>query len=301
MKETQSMKEPQAGIFLCEVNEFDETFYNGPKTEHFITRLNLMHEAAIEGFRRNNLTYNQQELQDIKDFYTQKSVIASNLSKNNFSTSEFDGTTPEMNDANQKFFIDGYDKGKKLLQDAFRDFERELKSKGVNKERLVDLEKEVVLKRNRPLIINKYKIPGVNRTFVSIQNPIFDVTNPSSIRNREGLCTNAAFSLSGYIDDEGKIVITSEASRHSSPPPITEPDKYIRQKITAQNVKQEINEIVKSKVDPSKIPANNSEQSPIEIDWNNMILLTTKKIDALRNKISGGCRKVDRKRGNFDV
>lgn len=257
---------------IYEVNEFGKGFYNGPNFEHFFERLGLMMETAL----KNLPPEAHGNLNKMCEFYENQLLVCMG---NSISDGIGIQEGAELSTENKNKFNEKFNAAKAVLQDAFEDFDQVLADHGA--EELLVLEKQFVLERGRPTIINTFKIPGSERTFVSIQKPLLEHTQPSSIRNKEGLC-NAVTTHSGYINDAGEIVITHEASRHSSTPPIAIKDPYIRQKVAAGNVYQELVQLVRNKVEDD-IPVN-SEQEPIELDWNNMILLTPKTVDAARNK-----------------
>lgn len=266
--------DPATKKVVYEFNRFEPGFDNGPSVDHFMERLSLIAQTLEKNVPEGD---SERVRKQFEDHYITRLQDAL---KEGVDVPIGTGFTPE----NQEILRTRFNAAKEVLQEAFGDASQVVASYGKT-ENFIDLEKELIVQRGRPTIINTFQVPGDGTVYFSAQMPLLEKTIPSSIRNQEGLC-NAAMTFTGVVSDDGGLKVLHEASRHSSIPPIAIEDVLKRQCIANQNVMQELQQIVRRKVGDHP-PLGNSKAYPVELDWNTMILLTPKTVDNARNKSKG--------------
>ena len=267
--------DPATNVVEYEFNHFEPVFYNGPSRVHFEDRLTLIAETL-----EHNLPEDAREgvRSKFEEYYKEQLKAVLGVDEKLITGDE------TFNDENRKPLEEKFEAAKRILQEAFENASQ-LVSEHVKDANFTELEKHEVVNRGRPVIINTFQVPGDSKTYFSAQKPLLDTTIPSSIRNQEGLC-NAVMTFTGFVGEGENLCVLHEASRHSSIPPIAIEDPVVRQQISVGNAMQELEQLVFQKVG-DRIPIDNARDNPIELDWNNMILMTPKAVDNARNRAMG--------------
>lgn len=266
-------------------NEFADNAVNGARNEDFENRLTLIFDAASFGLKKSSLTPQKQQeieilLAEIKE---RKSKELDNLAK----VENLLATEPESDEQ----FMGIYNDAKGIIREAFAEVSGILNDNLENAD-LVKLENEFIKDQGRPTIVNTFSIDGSAVKLVNIHKPMFSKTLPSTARNEQGL-SNALHNLSGTVstaEDGQEVVNISQATfRHSSIPPIAIENKYERIKGAVYNAGQVVDVIINSALGSLDTIPESSVENPIELNWNNMILLTPLQlVDRPMNRKKGG-------------
>lgn len=290
-----------------EINEYKDGAYHGVKTEGFIERQRVLMNAArqyVESFLVNDEesyeailgTYVEDLFQDIE---------------NKFLTAIWDMQIDPaiIQNPDRKVGQEHYDKihakAEKLLSQMARDVQyiirdiphSEYEGKQFNLNALIQIEKNYIISRGRPTIINTYFIPGMDvndessrKHFFSMHKPASTLDEsgdlprpmlPSTVRDREGL-SNYVVTSYGELTKEGAKT-RFQGVRHTSYPPITIRDPNRRQAIAFRNCKQNLTDLTASILDahPERLT---SQENPLVIPLRTMMLLSPQKnIDFFRN------------------
>lgn len=273
-----------------EINEHKEGAYNGVKREGFIKRKELIKSAAEKFVKEKGLPNSGQILDAINKLDT-------NFLKTIYKEEYFLDTTNmrkgySANEADIKAVTEYYSEKHKKCLELIAQFAKDVqhlisesvpKGQTFNLDDLDKMERECVLERNRPVIINTFFYK--NRKFVNIQRPESPKTIPSTIRDRKGLA-NYVTTCFGEIKN-GEVIVTSQAVRHSSFPPIAIKNKFLRQAYAVANFKQGLTDYVKKLIESR--PELYIAEKPIPISWRAMMLFTPKAGDqAVRNRAING-------------
>ena len=305
-----------------EINEYEPGAYNGPKTENFIERQRVLINAAKR--YANNLPIKDVEknerakekinalLSDIEeDFISQLSQKENNIDPYIISN--------EDQKIADRHYNEVYAQAEKLLAQMARDIqfvvhavskEADENCEKFDSARLAQTEKDYIVARGRPTILNTYFIKGPHRQikqYFSTQTPASTINEkgekaptrmlhvegnrrprpmlPSSIRDREGLVNYVETAFGVLSEENGKIkaVTKSIAIRHSSYSPITIKDPYKRSAMACRNCKQNLTDLAASMLQTHP-DVQTSVESPLVIPLRTMMLLTPKQnIDFFRN------------------
>ena len=285
-----------------EINEFEKGAYHGPKTEGFIVRENLLMRSAERYIEKLNI--HEEKKQEVKN-------LLNDLEKNFLDdiAQEDCRVDPRlMQDPDKKVSQGHYDavhgKAQKLLAQLVRDLQfaiHEVSAKADPKSKKFDMhafeqaEREYIVARGRPTILNTYFVEDSDKQFFSMQRPASAINEqgqriprdmlPSTVRDRAGL-PNYVITSFGEVakeDDNLKTTTLFEGIRHSSYPPIKIKDPIERGIIACENCKQNLTDITASilEVNPH---LQTSRDEPLVIPLRAMMLLTPKKnIDKFRN------------------
>jgi len=158
-------------------------------------------------------------------------------------------------------------------------------------DKFTQLEKEMVLNRRRPVIINLFSLPDPKdeektRRFANIHSPIDPGgrTIPSTLRERRGLA-NYVLSSFGEVDADDQVSISFQAVRHGIFSPLQIPQKTHREAIAAQNVRQAL--VHAAKKTPREEGKGTSKEQPMKVEIRDVLLLSPLKGDIFRNRKKG--------------
>lgn len=269
-----------------EVKEFEEGAYNGPVMEDFRRRQLLVMKAATAFVMEN--AENISDLQSVSealnhlDMEFQKTLQEPEYQLDYAVMKTGIDATAHLEEINEKQV--------ELIAQFARNAQHIINSSmAVGECQISDLErfeKEQVLNRGRPVIVNIFTIDG--QKFFSMQTPEARTiegkkgsTIPSSLRERQGLA-NYVSTTFGTISAGGEITILHHAVRHSSYSPIAIADACLRQGMAIQNVKQLMRDLAETL--RGELGGGDSPEHPITIPLRTMILLTPLLGDSLRNK-----------------
>ena len=275
-----------------EINEHEEGAYNGVKREGFIKRQELIKSAAEKFIKRESLLNGPEILEAIKKLdmnfiktiYKEEFWLDTKIMRQGYSANEAEIKTVT------EYYSDKHKKCLELIAQFAKDVQHLISESlpkgsklGFNLDDLDKMERECVLERNRPTIINTFFYQ--KRKFINMQRPESLNTIPSTIRDRKGLANYVTTSF-GEIKN-GEVIITSQTVRHSSYPPIAIENKYLRQAYAVQNFKQGLADYVTKLLETRSEP--NTEDKPIFVSWRTMMLFTPKCADKkVRNRSFNG-------------
>lgn len=272
-----------------EVNEYKENSYNGPTTEDFIKRQELICNASKQYIESKKILNKDAVLKAID--YLEQGIVR-DLNQESF---QVDWKTIQ---AGKEDITKDYEKSNQLATKRIAQFARDVQevidqSLGKNSFSIKDLdlsEKEYVLNRGRPTIINTFTYKGSkilhmhvpeSKEYLSKNTSVGLNTIPSTIRNRLGLA-NYISTYGGFINPEGQVKITYQGMRHSSYPPIAIESAPIRQAIASENVKQGLKDVAYKILATN--PRDTSRRDPLVIPLRSMLLFTPIIGDFLRNR-----------------
>jgi hypothetical protein len=160
---------------------------------------------------------------------------------------------------------------------------------------LKEYEAKVLQQRNerRPVVINQYRLQGVDKVFVNIQTPkamteingkrVLGPTIPTNQRDTVGLLNYVSIST-GSVEKDGSVQIEFQSIGHAVLPPLLIKNSALRQAIAAKNALQLItDEAAEALLAMDKI----KEGQIIDVPLNYMMLVTAWKGDFVRNKSMG--------------
>jgi hypothetical protein len=269
-----------------QVKEFEEDAYSGPVTEEYKDRQKLLHLAAHH--------YIAEHSENIRDVGVLSNVLDEitrdfdeQLKKPEYQLDEQEmrngsEATPHYMVFNENILhlMAQYAKDVQYVINA------SLKEGEFTVSDLDQCEREAVLQRGRPIVVNIFSHEG--KRFVSMQTPESkdternpDKTIPSTLRDRPGLA-NYVSTAFGTVDEAGQVNISYCAIRHSSYSPIAVQDENLRQGIAIANVRQMMTDLAEKMKDTQK--ETNSEQNPLVIPLRTMMLLTPVVGDQFRNR-----------------
>ncbi len=280
-----------------QINEFSKDAYHGVKTEGFHKRQELLKEAARRCIEEN--VSDPQRKQVLK--------VLNQLDEDVHHAIETEcQINPEEIKSNPEkieYYEEIHKKALGLLAQFAKDTEYLIKQASPNGFKLSELEKaerEHVVERGRPVIINTFFSPGEGgalKQFVSMQTPAartFDdegnrvegPTIPSTLRDREGL-VNYVVSAFGEVTPDAanapQVQILFEGIRHSSYPAIAIKDEQKRIAIACGNCRQGLTDIAERLIGEGEFPET-SQEKPLKVSLRTMMLLTAKQLDFVRNK-----------------
>lgn len=281
-----------------EINEYAKGAYHGPKVEGFIERQSIITGAAkkkIETFPVEDQTQLLAALNKLEDDF----LLEMHEPKYYIEPDIIQGTQKQTA---EEYYQVKHQMSEKLVAQYFKDVQslihhyvkiRNPKEK-FSIQHLESVEKEFILERGRPSILNTYFIEGSEKQFFSMQKPASTENNqglavrpflPSSIRDRQGLA-NYVITSFGTLNKTGgtyETAVQFEAIRHSSYPPIAVKKAHERWAMACKNCKNVLTDLAQGflKYHPD---IKTSPEEPLSIPLRSMILLTPKKIDFLRNR-----------------
>lgn len=260
-----------------EHNTLDPDYYNGVKTEDFITQSNLMFETALAYSLGRGETF----LQDIKEHHEA-------TSKRLTEECSIDPKIMQKGGENAvQYYTKQHEKALDIMAEEYNYLENQLQA--VSRDQnlsLAELQTKQVQDRNRPMILNTYKAFAGSNTHFDMQIPLGSETIPSSVRDSEKLC-NYVLTCSGTVGSNGEVVTTLEATRYSRPTPISIENSYQRQALAAQNIKQDISTEMRRRVEKEGLPPSTSKEKPLKIKMSAMMLFTPKRLDQVRQRKYG--------------
>lgn len=269
-----------------EVKEFGEGAYNGPVMEDYRRRQLLIMKAAWAFIMEN--AENIEDIESVSkslsylDVEFQKALQEPEYQLDYAVMKTGIDATAHLEDINKKQV--------ELIAQFARNAQHIINSSLTTGECKISdldrLEREQVLNRGRPIVVNIFTING--KKFFSMQTPETrdekgkkGSTIPSTLREREGLA-NYVSTTSGMISDQGDVTVQHYAIRHSSYTPIAVSDTILRQGIAIQNVKQLMGDLAETLREGQG--GGDTPENPITIPLRSMILLTPLVGDHLRNK-----------------
>lgn len=292
-----------------EVNEFEPNAYNGAKTEDFIERQSVLMNAAKKYVA-------ELPLRDESNKEAAQSKIGALLNEidkrflEEIRKPDYFIDPEIMKDPArcEAHYLKIHAKVEKLLGQSARDIQFvihdtsrtfEPNCKKFNLHALRQQEKEYIIARGRPIIINTYFLndkENRQKQFFNMQKPASLINErgewsprdviPSTVRDREGL-VNYVISSFGTINSETmEPTVLFEGGRHTSYPPVFIKNSYSRQCIACQNCKQNLIDITAAIV-RSQPEMKTDQDNPLVIPLRAMMLLTPKKLDSARNKKKG--------------
>lgn len=221
------------------INDYTRGQYNGPNSEDFSTRLELLSQAAFKHVGENGPA--KDGMEKLEKHYKKQLDTQCRV--------KIETMVGRDTEAAQAHYAAANKDAVKLMAQYATDIVAlinktmppEVGKPKLTLNHLQQLEKEIVKARGRPTIVNVFT--HLDKTYVSMQKPILrstgSTTTPSSIRDREGLSNYVETSL-GIIREDGKPELLFQGVRHSSYPPIAIADRFEREKIAAKNCKQSI-------------------------------------------------------------
>lgn len=268
-----------------EVKEFTEGAYNGALMEDYRRRQLLVMKAAttfvaenFDQFTNDNVSKSLKKLNE--SFEEEYKKPGYRLEHDVMKSGK--GAAAHLEEINKK----QVNLIAQFIRDASHIISSEMKSGECKISDLDRLERELVLNRGRPIIVNIFKVHG--QKFFSMQTPeTRDGTGkrgntiPSTLREREGLA-NYVSTTSGTISEKGDVTVEHHAIRHASYTPIAIEDSYLRQGIALQNVKQLMRDLAVTL--KSEQGGGDSRENPIVIPLRSMMLLTPLVGDHFLNK-----------------
>lgn len=279
-----------------ELNEYREGAYNGPKTEGFIERKRILMGGAKLYIEKLSAEPEKKKL------VLQKLDELENLFTSEIRKDAYKILPDRILDPDKKIgeahYKQVHDKAEQLLSQLAKDIQYVIHEKideGFDINALAEAEKDFVVHRGRPVILNTYFVEG--QQFFSMQQPVRSpyvneegklskrTVLPSTVRNREGLANYVTTSF-GEITQKGDLYSAQtffEGTRHSSYPPIAIKNSYQRVGIACRNCKQNLTDLaaLRLKAQPD---LETSEEHPLTVPLRSMLLLTPKKIDRIRNR-----------------
>lgn len=262
-----------------QINIYPKDSYNGPKTQDFLVRQKLIYSAAKHYVNNFEASADKEVLKDrlkkLKDHYKEvlsKHSVDENVMKGNAADAEAHYLA--LNAAASQDLAQ-YAKDAVEVINTTLPLKRRQKC-SINK--LIESEKQCVLARGRPTIVNFYAIE--DKQFVSMQEPgaLAGPVVPSTIRNREGLCNYVTTTFAECSGGEVNVLL--DATRHANYPPITIKNFRKRRAIALENCKQGI-------IDDARRLCEGKELKPgeeIVVPTRVMMLLTPKRFDFFRNR-----------------
>lgn len=275
-----------------QINRYSKGAYNGPKTQDFKDRLTLLHDAA-----KRYVAHHPEA----------KGVLEALKKLDDHYQSEMDkrcAVDSEIVKRGDKEAIESYRAVQKTAVELMGQYTRDIQEiltkgsgKNVSVEDLQKEEREYLIERGRPSIINIFEVepfagPKKTRQFVSIQEPaakIYSaagevkpgVTLPSIARDRAGLANYVTTTFGEIVDNE--LQVRFAGVRHSSYPPIHIEDQTERQAIASHNCLQDIVDEAVRRHGMEKLQGTTKDK-PIVVNLRAMMLLTAKKLDEVRNR-----------------
>ncbi len=262
---------------VYEVKEFKEGAYNGAKTTDFIRRQQLVFAAVMQYINTEISDSSQlmEKVSQLSSAYIKKIEDTCDLKKD-LMQKGIEGTQ-HVNEINRQ----AVELIAQFTKDAQYIINTATGKEDCEISRLAELEKEIILERDRPVIVNIYHHEG--KRFVNMQAPQREggKTIPSTIRDRPGL-VNYVNTVFGEIDDGGHVDVKFHAIRHSSYPPIAIKDDIQRQAIAIKNVKEGIARLAKTQLKTRQSAP--TKEDPLVVPLRTMMLLTPIKGDSVRNR-----------------
>lgn len=263
---------------IYEVKEFDENSYNGAKTSDFIRRQQLVFAAIM-------LYIEKADIHDTSQLMSAISELSSSCVESIEDTCDLDMEQMRGGDRATEYVDETNNRAVDLIAQFTKDAQHLIHCvQGHKRCKIADLaqlEKEIILERDRPVLVNIYQREG--KRFINMQAPLRreGKTIPSTIRDRPGL-VNYVNSVFGELHDDGHVEVAFHGIRHSSYPPIAIQDDLTRQAITIKNVKEGLSNIARTLLVSEKLTP--SKENPLVIPLRTMMLFTPTQGDSVRNK-----------------
>jgi len=262
-----------------EVREFEQGAYNGPLMEDFRRRQQLVYKA-VWGY----LNDNKENIRDIEK--VSKQLVALDLVFDKaYKEIQLDYEQMRTGKQATDHFLEVNQRQVELIAQFARDAQFIVNGALSSGEFTIDdidrLEREEVLRRGRPIIVNIFTIQG--QKFFSMQTPETKdadgnrgLTIPSTIRDRVGLANYVSTSF-GTIDDNDTVHVDHYAIRHSSYTPIAVQNPFLRQAYALRNVRQLMTDLASVAMENQE--GGDSPDDPLVIPLRSMMLLTPLKGD----------------------
>lgn len=261
-----------------EINEFKQDAYNSVQVEDFLKRQELVYQAGLRYLEKNQPVMKDELLNGLETL--------NHSFKNDLTGHEYQFQW--QNILSDEAIAEQFAEINQLATERIAQFAKDVQFlitqiPGCEEFSIADLdhlEREHVLERGRPIVLNTFEAYGKkfvhmhlpeSKEFRGHLSPKPKNTIPSTMRDRPGL-GNYVTSYGGTLSPDGKVTITYEAMRHTSYAPLRVSSSTSRQAIAAENVKQGLQDLAYKMLQAEE--RKTSAEEPLVIPLRSMILLT---------------------------
>ena len=270
------------------VKQIEIDTYDGPKTEDFLDRLDVIRDTALDQVEQiASLRPKTTQDHEISELKKRIRELTEQFRKQLLADAKIDWRRAQKNlkrDDNE-YILEKIENATSIINlyaAALAPLIPTKSGQPLQLKNLKKLEDEYTKKTGRQNIVNIYQTERDGPQYVSIHRP-FERTGevqPSAIRDRPGL-SNALETSLHIINKSGQPVVLFSAYRHSSYTPLSITHEYERKKVVIQNFKDLISKMTKN------YKKANEGQCPKSINLSTMSLFTPVKGDkTLRGKES---------------
>ena len=228
------------------IKKMDYDAYDGPKTEDFLERLQVIQDAALDQvgqvFSGSLRSSRSKEIIALTKEFRRRLISEASI--------HWEVAQANLKNNNNQYILGKIEKARAIINlyvVALAPLVPSSSGQPLGLKKLKKLEDEYTKKIGRENIVNIYRTEKDGPQYVSIHRPIKRIgeVQPSAIRDRAGLA-NALETSFHVISKSGQPVVLFSAYRHSSYTPLKIKDKYDRKLVVIENFKDLIGKMTRN-------------------------------------------------------